>query len=113
MNRSAEWSAAQVIEPLGFVDDNMNTVGALVLRAETPSILSLDPGSDFELNTDIIHQWKVIFQASDGSVLGDADHSSLLREITPFVLDQQNGSILIRALADDELHDLYVQTIFE
>ncbi len=106
------WSKAKVVEPLGFVDDNFHTVGALVITADEPLILSLNPGADFELNTDIIHEWKVVFQTSNGEVLGDATYSVFLQEIQPFVKDQQNGSILINALSDNDITELHAKTIF-
>lgn len=109
----ADWGSAIVLEPLGFVDDNMNTVGAFVLQSNQPAIISLHPGEDFELNTDIIHAWKVVFQIQDGSVLGDANYETFLHEIAAYIVDQQNGSLLIRALDDDELHELYAKTIFD
>lgn len=112
MNLANAWADAIVSEPLGFVDDALNTVGAIVLRADTPTILSLHPGEDFELNTDIIHQWKIVFQASDDRILGDADYHVAIKELTPFILDQQNGSLLIRALSDEELENLHAQSIF-
>ena len=113
MATAQDWSKAQVVEPLGFVDDQLHTVGALVLRADTPVILSLNPGEDFELNTDIIQQWKMVFQNSVGEVIGDADYHLAIKELQDFILDQQNGSLLIRALTDDELADVYAQTFFE
>lgn len=112
MRQLCDWTNAVVPEPLGFVDDNLNTVGAIVLKANTPTILSLHPGEDFELNTDIIHQWKIVFQASDDRVLGDADYQNAIKELVPFILDQQNGSLLIRALSDEELENLHIQSIF-
>lgn len=110
---SDQWLEATVAEPLGFADDFLNTVGALVLRAETPTILSLSPAEDFELNTDIIHQWKLIFQANDGQILGDANYATAIKELQPYIIDQQNGSLLVRALSDEELEELYTQTIFD
>lgn len=107
------WQSATVSEPLGFVDDNLHTVGAIVLKSNTPTILSLQPGEDFELNTDIIHEWKLVFQDSNNQILGDADYSQALRELAPFVLDQQNGSLLITSLSDEQLEELYTKTIFE
>lgn len=109
----AEWSQAKVAEPLGFVNDDLNTVGALVLTAGVPMILSLDPGADFELNTDIIHQWKIVFQNQDGEVLGDADYLMVLKELKPYILDQQNGSILVQIPNDDDLADLYASSLFD
>lgn len=108
----ADWSAATVAEPLGFADDNFNTVGALVLKAGTPTIFSLQPGEDFELNTDIIHQWKLIFQDSENHIIGDADYHTALKELHPYVLDQQNGSILVRPLSDIELDEIHSKTVF-
>lgn len=113
MSIDKDWSRAQVLEPLGFVDEKLNTVGALVLTSGAPIILSLDPGEDFELNTDIIHQWKIVFQTQDGEVLGDADYQTLIREIRPFILDQQNGSLLVYVPNDEDLSDLYTNTIFD
>ncbi len=113
MNFAEEWNAATVAEPMGFVDEDLNTVGAFTLASDTPTILSLSPAEDFELNTDIIHQWKIVFQNSQNEILGDADYELTIKELRPFILDQQNGSLLIRALNDDELSDLHAQTIFE
>lgn len=113
MDFAEEWRTATVAEPMGFVDENMNTVGAFTLASNTPTILSLSPAEDFELNTDIIHQWKIVFQNSQGEVLGDASYEFTIKELQSFILDQQNGSLLIRALSDDELSDLHAQTIFE
>ncbi len=114
MNEIAKtWVEAKVLEPLGFVDEEMHTVGAVVLGANIPTILSLDPGADFELNTDIIQQWKIVFQNSEGEVLGDADYTQTLRELREYIVDQQNGSVLVRALSDDELYELHAKTIFE
>lgn len=110
---SEVWRTATVAEPIGFVDEAMNTVGAFTLTSDTPIILSFSPAEDFELNTDIIHQWKVVFQTSQGEVLGDANYEQVLNELKPYILDQQNGSLLIRALTDDEISDLHAQTIFE
>ena len=112
MNLAKLWSEAEVAEPLGFVDENMHTVGAVVLKPNLPIILSLHPGEDFELNTDIIHEWKVVFQTSDGRVIGDANYSSVLRELHSFVIDQQNGSILVRALTDEDLENLHASSLF-
>lgn len=112
MSVREDWSQAQVLEPLGFVDEDLNTVGALVLTAGAPIILSLDPGADFELNTDIIQQWKIVFQNQEGEILGDADYHILLREIKPYILDQQNGSLLVQIPDDEELFNLHTKTIF-
>lgn len=107
-----DWANATVAEPMGFVDDELNTVGALTLRAGTLTILSLSPAEDFELNTDIIHTWKLVFQASDGRIIGDADYYLALQELKNFIQDQQNGSLLLHPLTDDELEDVFAKTIF-
>lgn len=107
------WSEAAVAEPIGFVDENLHTVGAITLKAGAPLILSLSPAEDFELNTDIIHDWKIVFQTTDHEILGDADYTRALRELKNYVLDQQNGSLLVQALTDDELHEIFVQSIFD
>lgn len=112
-NLAAVWRSAIVAEPMGFADEALNTVGAFTLSSGQPTILSLDPAADFELNTDIIHQWKIVFQTSQLEVVGDTDYQRALSELQPFVLDQQNGSLLLRALTDDELLDLHAQTIFD
>lgn len=110
--KSLEWANAVVAEPLGFVDEQLNTVGALTLRANTPTILSLSPAEDFELNSDIIHQWKIVFQADDGQVLGDADYHRTINELKPYIKDQQNGSLLIQPLSNDDLEEILAKTIF-
>lgn len=107
------WAQATIAEPLGFVDDELNTVGTFILRAGVFTILSLSPAEDFELNTDIIHRWKLIFQASDGRVFGDADYNAAIKELHLYIIDQQNGSLLIQCLTDNEIEDLYTQTIFD
>lgn len=112
MLHAAEWNQAHVAEPAGFVDEDLNTVGVFTLKAGTPTILSLSPGEDFELNTSIIHHWKLLFQASDDGILGDANYDQALKELTPYVIDQQNGSILIKALSDVELDEILAQAMF-
>lgn len=107
------WLIAPISEPIGYVDSNAQTIGIIVITANTPFILSLDPGADFELNTDIIQSWMAVFQNSEGEVLGDTNYTNLLKEIHPYILDQQNGSILIQSLTDDELADLYAASIFD
>ena len=109
----AEWSRAIVAEPIGFVDESLHTVGAVTLKSGIVTILSLSPGEDFELNTNIIHDWKIVFQTSDSEVLGDADYRRAIKELKPYILDQQNGSLLVRAFDDNELHELFVQCIFD
>ncbi len=107
------WLTAPISDPVGYVDDNGHTIGIIVITANTPFILSLDPGADFELNTDIIQSWMAVFQNSEGDILGDTSYANLLKEIHPYILDQQNGSILIQTLSDKELADLYAASIFE
>lgn len=108
-----QWREAIVAEPAGFVDEEMHTVGAVTLRSGVYTILSLSPGEDFELNTDIIQEWKIVFQTSENEILGDADYSRTINSLKHHVLDQQNGSLLINKLTDDELHQLFVEVIFD
>lgn len=107
------WHEAVVAEPVGFVDEAMHAVGAFTLKSDTYIILSLSPGEDFELNTDIIQEWKIVFQTSAGEILGDADYFRTVNALQKHVLDQQNGSALIDKLTDDELHELFVEVIFD
>ncbi len=106
------WREAIVVEPVGFADEAMHTVGAFTLKSDTYTILSLSPGEDFELNTDIIQDWKIVYQSSTGEILGDADYFRTINALQKHVLDQQNSSILIDKLTDDELHELFVEVIF-
>ncbi len=106
-NLAKLWQTAQVAEPLGFDSEQINSsVGVICLRANTPTIISLNPAEDFELNTDIINSWKLIFQNAEDEILGDIPYAELLPKLQPYILDQQNGSVLVQALSVDELLDL-------
>lgn len=107
-----EWSEATVAEPVGFADEAMNTVGAFTLQSGKYTILSLSPAEDFELNTDIIQSWKIVFQNSDREILGDGDYFRTINALKKHILDQQNGSLLVNKLTDDELHELFVEVLF-
>lgn len=113
MQFQKEWHEAIIAEPAGFADENMNTVGVFTLKSGVLTILSLSPGEDFELNTDIIQKWKIVFQNSENEILGDADYFQTINALAKHVLDQQNGSLLINRLTDDELYELFAQVIFD
>lgn len=98
------WNEAIVAEPTGSIDQNLNATGVVILLANTFTILSTNPGEDFELNTDIIHNWKIVFENSNDEVIGEADYFLALAVLKPHILDQQNGSLLIDRLSDEELH---------
>jgi len=110
MNRTqlqSTWNEAIVAEPIGTVDQSLNTTGIITLLANTFTILSTNPSEDFELNTDIIHNWKIVFQNSDDEVIGDADYFQALKALQPYTLDQQSGSLLIDKLGDEKLNKIF------
>ncbi len=106
MTSSVEWGTAQVAEPVATQDSSHHTISAFRVVAGVPTILSLDPAEDFELNTDIIQAWQIVFESSAGDVLGEADYFRTLEILQPYILDQQNGSLLIRGLSVSEIEQI-------
>lgn len=106
MKLPEEWGTARVAEPIGITNNTNTNLGAFRVVADIPTILSVDPAQDFELNTDIIEGWKMIFMSPDADILGEADYLPALEALNPYIIDQQNGSLLIRALSIPEIDDV-------
>lgn len=114
MDLAELWRQAQVVEPLEFdYEELASSVGAFCLHTGAPAILSLDPAEDFELNTDIIMSWKLVFQKPNGEVISDLPYDVALQALKNHTLDQQNGSVLIRALTAEETQEIIAKAIFD
>lgn len=76
-------------------------------------ILSLDPAEDFELNTNLITEYRLVFQNARKETIGTCDYFDALDILAPYTIASQNGSILLSPLTSDEMQQLIAQTIFE
>lgn len=81
--------------------------GAFSITDGMPLIFSLDPARDFEVSDRDVEGWKLVFVTTTGDMLGMSGYFKALGKLKPYILDEQNGSILVRALTRDELEDLY------
>lgn len=111
---SEAWSAAQAADLLSVSNSATGEVfGAFIITHGSLQIFSLNPEDDYEVNPNTIKSWRMIFPAEDGNdapanaALGYADYFEALKALKPYTLAQENGSILIRKLSQEELKTVY------
>ncbi len=95
-----DWNNAQVAEPINW--DGAEHFGAFVLNTNQATIFSMTPAEDFEINTNVIQGWRLVFVDGE-EILGDLDYFVALARLKRNTLDEQNGSMLIKALSRQEL----------
>lgn len=100
---SSLWESARVAEPMGLSEAEHS--GAFILNTGESTILSQSPAEDFEINTNVIQGWKIIFVDAEQTI-GELDYEDALKKLQPYQLDQQNGSLLIKALSRAEVDKL-------
>lgn len=95
------WQRAQLTEPFVVTSPTTNTpLGVFMLDADTTQILPLDPAKDFP---DLkVSAWGLAFRAND-QVLGLAAYLSALEQLRPYLMDLQDGHLLLRGLSSDEI----------
>lgn len=103
-----EWGTAEVAGILTASDFNdEQSFAAFALKTDSELIYSLDPAEDYEINPHTINGWRMLFFSDNGETLGDADYFVALKQLEPFTIDQNNNSILIKKLTQDELEQVY------
>lgn len=108
INLQKLWQETHVANLMAVTNpENGKEIGAFSITNDMPLIFSLDPGRDFEVSGHDVNGWKLIFVNSDGEMLGMTGYFKALGRMKPYILDEQNGSVLVRALNEDELSDLF------
>ncbi len=103
-----EWGTAEVALILTARDfDNSHTFATFALKPDSEIIFSLDPAEDYEINPHTIDGWRMIFLSEDGETLGDADYTTALDSLKPFIIEQNNDSVLIKKLTQVELEQVF------
>lgn len=100
---SSLWETAKVAEPMGL--DESEHAGTFIINTNEATILSLNPAEDFEINTNVVQTWRIMF-VDDERVFGELDYATTITKLRPFQLDAQNGSILVRPLTHEEIESL-------
>lgn len=102
------WQETHVANLMAIANPETGTeTGAFSITDNLPLIFSLDPARDFEVSNRDVDGWKLVFTTSNGEMLGMTGYFKALSKLKPYILDEQNGSILIRALSREELEELY------
>lgn len=102
-----EWGTAEVANIMSAANQASNqSFAVFTIKAGTDTIYSLKPDEDYEVNTNSIDGWKMIFLSDDEKILGDADYFTVIEQLKPYTLEQNNNSVLIRKLTSEELEKL-------
>lgn len=110
------WQTAPVANLLSLTNpQTKQEYGAFVITSGTPFIFSLQPTVDYEIDGREIPGWKMIFATNnnevnelhESSVIGTAGYFETIGKLKPYIIDEQNGSILVRELSEAELLDLF------
>ena len=100
----ADWQTAEVLEPESY-DDLNEELPAVVFWVPSGKsfILSLDPVIDFEINNKGVSAWQLGFEAADQTVTREYQAAIAMLRKSNYVVDEQNGSVLVRPLTDLEI----------
>lgn len=106
-----EWGTAEVANIMSATNQASNqSFAAFTIKAGTDTIYSLKPDEDYEVNTNSIDGWKMIFLSENEEVLGDADYFTVIEQLKPYTLEQNNNSVLVRKLTSEEFKKLLEDT---
>lgn len=94
------WNRARLTEPFTVTSPTTGAeIGVFMLDADSIQIFSLDPAKDFP---DLkVSAWSMGFRFG-GQILGLASYFGALAQLRPYVMDLQNGNLLVRGLDPDE-----------
>jgi len=80
--------------------------GAFTITHDLLQIFSLNPEEDYEVNPHTITDWRMLFMPNDQTLVY-ANYQKVLKVLTPYILDQEHDSILVRKLSLAELEKIF------
>lgn len=96
------WQTSPVAELKPFLVDN-HVYGSFELIPGLAQIFSLNPSDDYEVDEYTIAGWKLVYDTENAL---SAEYFSALKKLQPFIIDTQNGSILLRVDSIDDIAEL-------
>lgn len=101
------WNEAHVANLMSVTDpETGSNFGAFTITHDLLQIFSLNPEADYEVNPHTITDWRMLFMP-DNHTLVYADYQEVLKTLSPFILAQENDSILVRKLSQTELEEIF------
>lgn len=99
------WNRARLTEPFMVTSPTTGAeLGVFLLESDTIQIFSLDPTKDFPDYK--VSAWSMAFQLGD-QIVGLASYFTTLEQLKPYVMDLQNGNLLVRGLDHEEFLALF------
>lgn len=105
-NLRKAWNKAHVANLMAVGDPtNQEVFGAFAITDGLPLIFSRLPREDYEVGDADIRQWKMVYTDETEGMMGD--YFKFLNELDPYILDEQNNSVLLRPMSTTEITEIF------
>ena len=91
-------------KPEFYVGKDGKPFGVFALTENTLTTLPKDPKAIYKIDNINVDTWKLMLvSTSENGILGDLAYYEAIHKLKKFVVDERNGSLLIKSISLDDL----------
>ncbi len=104
---TVDWSQAHAAEPKFYRGPDGAPFGAIALTEGAETILPKAPQGAYAVDGKPVARWRMVaISTTKDAVLGDCEYSLALEKLMPYILDDKDGSVLVKGLSLSELESI-------
>ena len=101
------WGEAYKAQPQIYGKPDGSIMGAIALTEGTLTVIPKNPKLLYKVDGKMIEEWNLaLVSTTEDSVIATVDYYSFLIKLTDYVIDEDENSLLIKALSIDEIKEI-------